>query len=102
MDEQIIAQIEQTMVQLIQENAPEDMQEFIDAISVDGITQDEVTEFRQETLNAINNPQTFNRYIQYLISNGLLEKEDAPTSYDSNFLFVMLGMGSIAQSIVNA
>lgn len=102
MDEQMIMQIEQTMAQLIQQNAPEDVQEFITAISQDGITQDEVSEFRQETISTINNPQQFGRYVQYLISTGLLDREDAPQSYDATFMFVMLGMGAIAQTMVNA
>lgn len=102
MDEQTIMQVEQAMAQLIQQNAPEDVREFIDAISADGITQDEVMEFKQETLNAINNPQQFGRYTQYLLSTGLVEQADLPASYDANFLFVMLGMGAIAQTMVNA
>jgi hypothetical protein len=102
MDEQTIMQVEQAMAQLIQQNSPEDVREFIDAISADGVTQDEVMEFKQETLNAINNPQQFGRYTQYLLSTGLVEQADLPPSYDANFLFVMLGMGAIAQTMVNA
>lgn len=102
MDDQTIMQIEQTMAELIQQNSPEDVREFIDAISADGITQDEIMEFKQETINAINNPQQFSRYTQYLLSNGLIEQSDVPTAYDANFLFVMLGMGAIAQTMVNA
>jgi hypothetical protein len=102
MDEQTIMQVEQAMAQLIQQNSPEDVREFIDAISADGVTQDEVMEFKQETLNAINNPQQFRRYTQYLLSTGLVEQADLPPSYDANFLFVMLGMGAIAQTMVNA
>jgi hypothetical protein len=102
MDQQMLAQVEQTMVQLIQENAPEDLQEFIDAISEDGVTQREVSEFREETINAINNPNYFDEYLRYLTVAGFMEKTDIPSSYDINFLFVMLGMGAIAQTLVNS
>lgn len=94
-------QIEATMKQLIMERAPEEAQEFIDAISEDGVTQQEVDEFRTLTIQAIDNPRTYPRYMKYLESTGLMERADIPRVYDAGFLLSMLGMAGVAQDHVN-
>ena len=101
MDKQKAQEIENTMKRLVLEQAPEEVQEFIDAISEDGVTQDEVTEFRNMTLQSIDNPRMYPKYMRYLESNGLLERQDIPKVYDAGFMMAMLGMAGVAQDYVN-
>lgn len=98
----MLAQVEQVMAQLIQDKAPEDVREFIDAMAEDGVTQEEVSEFREETVMAINNPNYFDEYLRYLTVAGFMQKTDIPSSYDVNFLFSMLGLGAIAQGVIDS
>jgi hypothetical protein len=102
MEQEMLAQVEQVMAQLIQEKAPEDVREFINAMAEDGVTQGEVSEFREETVMAINNPNYFDEYLRYLTVAGFMEKTDVPSSYDVNFLFSMLGLGAIAQDVIDS
>ena len=96
MDE--IEQLEQFMADLIMKESPEDAQEFIDAISQDGVTQAEIDEVRQVTVDALSNPETFPAFVRYLLRAGLIEEE--PKEYDPGFVMSILGLVGIAQNLV--
>jgi hypothetical protein len=100
MDENQIAQLEQLMAESVQKEAPEDVQEFVDSIMEGGITQQEVDEVRQQTVMALQDQEYFQTFIRYLTGAGLLEQEDAPSSYDVGFVLSILGLVGVAQSLV--
>lgn len=101
MDAATAQQIEATMKQVVLQQAAEEVQLFIQAISQDGVTQDEVDEFRAMTIEAIDDPRTYPKYMQYLESIGLLTAEQIPDVYDAGFMLTMLGMAGVAQDYVN-
>lgn len=101
MDINTAQQIEATMKQLVMQNNEQVMQAFMQALSEDGITQDEVDEFRAMTIEAIDNPRMYPRYMKYLESNGLMDVDEIPDVYDAGFLFAMLGLAGVAQDAVN-
>ena len=100
MDENQIKQLEQLMAESVQKEAPENVREFVDAIMEGGITQQEVDEVRQQTVMALQDQAYFQTFVRYLTGAGLLEQEDAPTSYDAGFVLSILGLVGIAQSLV--
>lgn len=93
-----LVQMEQFMADLVQKEAADDVQEFIDAISQDGVTQAEIDEVRAVTVEALNNPASFPQFVQYLLRAGLIE--EAPQEYDIGFVLTILGLVGIAQNIV--
>jgi hypothetical protein len=101
MDINTAREIEASMKIVVQQQAPEEVMEFMQAISEDGVTQAEVDEFRAITIDSIDNPGNYPKYMRYLESTGLMEKEDIPTTYDAGFLLSMMGMAGIAQDAVN-
>lgn len=101
MDAATAQQIEATMKQVVSQQSPESVKEIVDAILQDGVTQDEVDEFRAMTIEAIDDPRTYPKYMQYLESIGLLTAEQIPDVYDAGFMLTMLGMAGVAQDYVN-
>ena len=102
MDEAQIAQLEQLMAESVQNEAPDDVQTFIDAILVDGISQEEVDEVRQQAVMALQNPNQFKKFTRYLIASNLMEESDVPKSYDVGFVLAILGLVGVAQNLVTA
>ena len=93
-----IAQLEQFMADLIMREAQDEARQFIDAISEDGVTQAEIDEVRQVTVDALRNPETFPVFVQYLLRAGLITEE--PQEYDPGFVMSILGLVGIAQNLV--
>jgi hypothetical protein len=93
-------ELEMFMADLVQREAPEDVAEFISAIQQDGVTQAEVDEVRQITLQTLSNPDNFPNFIQYLLAAGLMTPEDAPAEFDAGFVLSILGLVGVAQQIV--
>jgi hypothetical protein len=91
-------ELEVFMADLVQREAANDVQEFIAAISEDGVTQAEIDEVRAVTVEALNNPASFPNFVQYLLRAGLIE--EAPQEYDIGFVLTILGLVGIAQNIV--
>lgn len=98
MDE--LQNLELAMADFVKQQAPEDVQEFIDLLSTADITQEEVDEFRQIIIEGLTQPSEFPKMVRYLIRNEFIEEEDAPKEYDQGFALAMLGLVGVAQSIV--
>jgi hypothetical protein len=93
-------ELEMFMADLVQREAPEDVAEFVAAIQQDGVTQAEIDEVRQITLQTLSNPNNFPNFIQYLLAAGLMTQEDAPSEFDTGFVLAILGLVGVAQRIV--
>jgi hypothetical protein len=93
-------ELEMFMADLVQREAPEDVAEFVAAIQQDGVTQAEVDEVRQITLQTLSNPDNFPNFVQYLLAAGLLSQEDAPGQFDAGFVLSILGLVGVAQQLV--
>jgi len=93
-------ELEMFMADLVQREAPEDVAEFVAAIQQDGVTQAEIDEVRQITLQTLSNPNNFPNFIQYLLAAGLMTQEDAPGEFDTGFVLAILGLVGVAQQLV--
>jgi hypothetical protein len=93
-------ELEIYMADFILKEAPEDVTDFIDAIQQSGVTQEEVDEVRQITLETLKDPSNYPRFAQYLISTELLEKKVVPPSFDAGFVLSILGLIGVVQRIV--
>lgn len=93
-------ELEMYMADLVQQVAPNDVAEFVEAIQQDGISPEEVDEVRQITMATLNDPANYPQFIQYLVSAELIEQEDAPPSFDIGFVMSILGLVGVAQQIV--
>jgi hypothetical protein len=93
-------ELEMFMADLVQREAPGDVAEFVAAIQQDGVTQAEVDEVRQITLQTLSDPSIFPQFVQYLLAAGLMTPEDAPAEFDVGFVLSILGLVGVAQQIV--
>lgn len=93
-------ELEAKMKEQVQQNAPEDVAEFIQAIQQDGLTEAEVDEVRQLVLDALRNPKGFKKLTTYLVTNGFLEQEEVPPEYDGGFVLSLLGLVGVAADLV--
>lgn len=94
------AELENMMKEQVQQNAPEDVAEFIQAIQQDGLTAEEVDEVRQLVLAALRSPDGFKKLTTYLVTNGFLEQEEIPPEYDGGFVLALLGLVGVAADLV--
>lgn len=92
--------LEQFMADLVRREAQEEVNQFIQDISMDGVTFQEVDDVRQQVIAAMQDPTAFSSLVRFLIASGLLEQADAPTDYDFGFLLTMLGLVGVAQQLV--
>jgi hypothetical protein len=93
-------ELEMYMADIVQRAAPDDVAEFMEAIQEDGITQAEVDEVRQITLQTLNDPSNYPMFGQYLVDAGLIEAEDLPPSFEIGFVMSILGLIGVAQKLV--
>lgn len=93
-------ELELFMTNLVKERSPSGVQEFIAAISEDGVDQQEVDVLREVIMRAVSDPSTFPAMVGFLIRNDLIAEEDAPTQYDMGFVLTMLGLVGVAQELV--
>jgi hypothetical protein len=98
MDE--LQNLELAMADFVKQQAPEDVQEFIEAITENGVTQEEVDEVRAITTETLTNPDNFPRFVQYLVAAQLIEQEDAPQTFEVGFVLSILGLVGVAQENV--
>lgn len=92
--------IERFMADLVQREAPQEVANFVNEISQNGVTQQEVDEVRQQAIMALQEPSTFPSFIRYLVASNLIEQKDAPKEFDVGFVLTILGLVGVAQQIV--
>jgi phage shock protein A len=102
MDGVNFGELEMFMAETVKREAAESVQEFIQEISQDGITPEEVDEVRQRVLTALADPSYFGELMQYLVASNLMDAEDAPAEYDVGFVLSLLGLVGVAQELVEA
>ena len=93
-------ELETYMADFVQRQAPESVGEFIEAIQENGVSQEEVDEVRQITMETLKNPENYPRFVQYLISAELIEERAAPPEFKIGFVLSILGLVGIAQRLV--
>lgn len=97
-----VLQAEQAMAQQVQQQAPDVAQEIMAALSEDGITQEEVDEFRSLVVGAMQSPDAYPALVDYMVQTEMLEPGEPPPEYSQEYLMILLGVVGMAQSQVGA
>jgi len=90
------------MADTLKRTAPELISFFMDAISRDGVSQEEIDQVRQMVLGVLRDRDMYPQFVEFLVSSGLVDREDAPKQFDIGFVMTMLGLVGIAQEIASS